>query len=329
MKNEVIIYQTKSGAIELKGDYTKETLWANLQQIADLFETDKSGISRHINNIYKTSELDQKSTVAKIATVQKEGEREVKREIEFYNLDVILSVGYRVNSKKATAFRQWATKTLRQHILNGYTLNEKQLQKQAQKLQALQDAIHLITTVKSSKSLEYKEVMGLLDVISDYAYALDLLDEYDYKKLVINGTSKKETYKLTYEDSAKVINQIKAKFGGSSLFGKQKDESFKSSVADIYQTFNGKELYPSIEEKAAHLLYFVVKNHSFVDGNKRIAASMFLWFLSQNNILYRKDGSKRMADNALVAVTLMIAESKPQEKDVMTTLVVNLINRNN
>ena len=163
----------------------------------------------------------------------------------------------------------------------------------------------------------------------DYAYALDLLDEYDYKKLVINGTSKKETYKLTYEDSAKVINQIKAKFGGSSLFGKQKDESFKSSVADIYQTFNGKELYPSVEEKAAHLLYFVVKNHSFVDGNKRIAASMFLWFLSQNNILYRKDGSKRMADNALVAVTLMIAESKPQEKDVMTTLVVNLINRNN
>lgn len=246
MKNEVVIYQTKSGAIELKGDYTKETLWANLQQIADLFETDKSGISRHINNIYKTSELDQKSTVAKIATVQKEGEREVKREIEFYNLDVILSVGYRVNSKKATAFRQWATKTLRQHILNGYTLNEKQLQKQAQKLQALQNAIHLITTVKSSESLEYKEVMGLLDVISDYAYALDLLDEYDYKKLVINGTSKKETYKLTYEDSVKVINQIKAKFGGSQLFGKQKDESFKSSVADIYQTFNGKELYPSV-----------------------------------------------------------------------------------
>jgi len=329
MKNEVIIYQSKSGAIELKGDYNKETLWANLQQIADLFETDKSGISRHINNIYKIYEFEQKSTVAKIATVQKEGQREVKREIEFYNLDIILSVGYRVNSKKATAFRQWATKTLRQHILDGYTLNEKHLKKQAQKLQALQNAIHLIATVKSRKTLEYKEVAGLLDVINDYAYALDLLDSYDYKKLVITGTSKTEKYKLTCEDSDKLIDQIKEKFGGSSLFGKQKDASFKSSITAIYQTFSGKELYPSIEEKAAHLLYFIVKNHSFIDGNKRIAASMFLWFLSQNNILYRKDGSKRMADNALVAVTLMIAESKPQEKNIMTTLVVNLINRNN
>jgi len=326
MKNEVIIYQGKSGAIELKGDYTKETLWASQAQITEVFDVNRSVVTKHIRNILKNKELIEESVCAKFAHTAKDGKI---YQVQYYNLDVILAVGYRANSLRAIQFRQWATKTLRQHILNGYTLNEKQLQKQAQKLQALQNAIHLIATVKSRKSLEYKEVAGLLDVISDYAYALDLLDEYDYKKLVINGTSKKETYKLTYEDSAKVINQIKAKFGGSALFGKQKDESFKSSVADIYQTFNGKELYPSVEEKAAHLLYFVVKNHSFVDGNKRIAASMFLWFLSQNNILYRKDGSKRMADNALVAVTLMIAESKPQEKDVMTTLVVNLINRNN
>jgi prophage maintenance system killer protein len=249
--------------------------------------------------------------------------------VNLYSLDVIISAGYRVNSIRATQFRIWATKVLKKHLINGYTLNEQRLVEQKHKFAALQNAIKLIDKIKGHKELDQKEAVGLLSVISDYAYALDLLDEYDYKKLKISQTSKEEKFKLTYDHAVKIIGQLKKKFGGSALFGKEKDNSFKSSIAAIYQTFDGRQLYPSIEEKAANLLYFIVKNHSFIDGNKRIAASVFLWFLEKNGHLYKDDGIKRIADNALVALTLMIAESDPKDRDVIVTLAVNLINKNN
>jgi len=249
--------------------------------------------------------------------------------VKFYNLDVIISVGYRVNSSRATQFRIWATNVLKRHLIDGYTINEKRLREQALKLQALQCAVKLIGSMKDRKQLEYKEAMGLLEVINDYNYALGLLDDYDYKRLKISRTSKGEKFVLSYEFAVEAVNKIKERIGSSDIFGTERDKSFKSSVTSIYQTFDGKDLYPSIEEKAANLLYFIVKNHSFVDGNKRIAASIFLWFLENNGILHREDGSKRIADNALVALTLMIAESAPAEREVIVTLVVNLINRNN
>ena len=218
---------------------------------------------------------------------------------------------------------------MRKHLIDGYTLNEKRLQQYALKLKALQKAIKLIGSIKDRKQLEYKEAMGLLEVISDYNYALGLLDDYDYKRLKISHTSKLEKFVLSYELAIRVVKELRKKFGGSELFGVARDQSFKSSIASIYQTFGGKDLYPSIEEKAANLLYFIVKNHSFVDGNKRIAASIFLWFSEKNGILYKEGGAKRIADNALVALTLMIAESEVSERDVIVTLAINLINKNN
>lgn len=249
--------------------------------------------------------------------------------VKFYNLDVIISVGYRVNSSRATQFRIWATDVLKRHLIDGYTLNEKRLKEQTLKLQALQRAVALIGSMKDRKQLEYKEAMGLIEVINDYNYALGLLDDYDYKRLKIAKTSKEEKFILSCETAIEAVTKLKERFSGSELFGTERDKSFKSSVSSIYQTFEGKDLYPSIEEKAANLLYFIVKNHSFVDGNKRIAASIFLWFLEKNGLLYKEDSSKRIADNALVALTLMIAESKPSEHETIVTLVVNLINKNN
>ncbi len=250
-------------------------------------------------------------------------------EVNGYNLDVIISVGYRIKSQNGTRFRTWATNVLKRHLIDGYTLNKQRLEQQTLKLQALQRAVKLIGSMRQRKQLEYKEAMGLLEVISDYNYALGLLDDYDYKRLRITETSKEETFILNYESAIEAVTKLKGRIGSSDLFGIERDKSFSSSVSSIYQTFDSKDLYPSIEEKAANLLYFIIKNHSFVDGNKRIAASIFLWFLKRNGILYKDDGSKRIADNALVALTLMIAESNPEERDIIVTLVVNLINKNN
>lgn len=247
----------------------------------------------------------------------------------FYNLDAVISVGYRVNSARATQFRIWATQVLRKHIIEGYTLNEKRLRENARQLKEIQKTVKLIAGMKDRKALEHHEALGLLDVIRDYSYALGLLDDYDHGRIKVSQTSRDEKFKINYQFAIKAVHELKKKFGGSGLFGREKDQSFRSSVASIYQTFGGKELYPSIEEKAANLLYFIVKNHSFVDGNKRIAASMFLLFLEKNGLLYRDDGTKRIADNALVALTLMIAESNSSEKEILAKVVVNLINRNN
>jgi len=328
-KSELLIYQSEDGKIKVDVCFQNETVWLTQQLMAELFQTTKQNISLHVQNIYEEGELVPKSTVKEFLTVQVEGTRSVKRKIDYYSLDVIISVGYRVKSLRGTQFRIWATNVLKRHLIDGYTLNEKRLNEQSLKLQALQRAVKLIGSMKDRKQLEYKEALGLLEVVSDYNYALGLLDDYDYQRLKVSHTSKEEKFILSYEDALKVVKKLKEKFGGSDFFGVMRDKSFESSISSIYQTFSRKDLYPSIEEKAANLLYFIVKNHSFVDGNKRIAASIFLWFLDKNHVLYKEDGSKRIADNALVALTLMIAESKPSERDVIVTLVVNLINRNN
>ena len=325
-KGEIVIYQTKDKEIQLEVKLERETVWLNLNQIASLFQRDKSVISRHLHNIFRTKELDRVSVVANFATTAADGKT---YQVEYYNLDAIISVGYRVNSKRGTQFRIWATNVLRGYLIDGYALNEQCLNQQVHKLQALQRAIKLIGSIKDKKRLEYNEALGLIEVINDYNYALGLLDDYDHKRLKISQTSKEVKFGLTYGAAIKVIKELRKKFGSSDLFGIERDQSFKSSVSAIYQTFGGKDLYPSVEEKAANLLYFVVKNHSFVDGNKRIAASIFLWFLERNGCLYKTDGSKRIPDNALVALTLMIAESDPSEKDTIVTLTVNLINKNN
>ncbi len=328
-KGEIVIYKTSDGKTQLDVKLEEETVWLNLNQISLLLQKDKSVISRHINNIYKEGELDRNSTVAKFATVQIEGNRKIQREIEYYNLDVIISVGYRVKSKRGTQFRIWANSVLREYLVKGYVLNEKRLKEQTEKIKELEKTLEIFSNVVEHYHLNRDEFSGVLKVVSDYTRALDLLDDYDHQRIKIEKTNKDELFRIDYHSAKRVIKKLKEKFGGSALFGKEKDESFKGIIGAIYQTFGKKELYPSIEEKAAHLLYFTIKNHSFVDGNKRIAAALFLWFLEMNNYLYGKNGRKRIADNALVALCLLIAESDPKEKDVITKVVVNLINKMN
>ncbi|MBN1871229.1 MAG: virulence protein RhuM/Fic/DOC family protein [Candidatus Omnitrophica bacterium] len=319
-KGEVIVYKSPSGKIGIKVKLKQETVWLSLSEIAKLFNRDKTVILRHLRNIFKTKELEEKRNVQKMHIPFSD------KLVAFYSLDAIISVGYRVNSARATRFRIWATDILRKHLIDGYTVNERRLREQSDKLEALQRAIAMIGDIKAKVALDHTEALGLLAVINDYNCALNLLDDYDRKKIKIADTSKEEKFRFTYEDAKKAVMQMKNRLGYPDLFGKEKDDSFKSSIGAIYQTFGEKDLYPSVEEKAANLLYFIIKNHSFIDGNKRIAASMFLWFLDGNELLYKSNGTKRLADNALVALTLMIAESKPDDRDLITTLVVRLIN---
>lgn len=277
----------------------------NGEYFTDLYQRDKSVISRHINNVFKEGELKRKSTVAKFATVQIEGGRRIERNIEYFNLDVIISVGYRIKSKRGTEFRIWANKILKDYLIKGFALNEKRLTLENKQLKDLQKSAKILGNIIVQKELSNDESSGLLKIISDYAYALDILDQYDYQTLKIQKTTSRETFKLTYKEAIDQIEFVKNLYGNSDLFGREKDQSFKSSIATIYQTFDNKDLYPSIEEKAANLLYLITKNHSFVDGNKRIAAFMFLFFLERNEILYNEHGDKRIADNALVALTLL------------------------
>mgnify|MGYP001263580418 CR=1 FL=1 len=328
-KGEIVIYKASDGSAQLDVKLEKETVWLSLNQIALLLQKDKSVISRHINNIFKEGELDKNPTVAKFATVQIEGKREIERAIEYYNLDVIISVGYRVKSKRGTQFRIWANSVLKNYLVKGYALNEKRLKEQTEKIKELEKTLEIFSNVVEHYQINRDEFSGILKVVSDYTRALDLLDAYDHQRLKIESTGKDELFRLEYESAKKLIKKMKEKFGGSALFGREKDQSFKGTIGAIYQTFGKKEVYPSIEEKAAHLLYFTIKNHSFVDGNKRIAAAIFLWFLEMNNYLYGKNGRKRIADNALVALCLLIAESNPKEKDIIVKVVVNLINKLN
>jgi prophage maintenance system killer protein len=328
-KGEIVIYKSSQGETELEVNLKEDTVWLNINQMALLFKRDKSVISRHISNVYKEKEVTKSSTVAKFATVQTEGGRNIKRNIEYYNLDVIISVGYRVKSKRGTQFRIWANKVLKDYLVKGYTLNEKRLKEQKDRVKELEQTLEIFTGVVDNYKLEQDEFSGILKVVKDYTYALDILDEYDHQSLKIDDTNKKEVFRISYDNAKSVIAEMKKKFGGSDLFGKEKDQSFKSSIESIYQTFGKKELYPSVEEKAAHLLYFIVKNHSFIDGNKRIAAAVFLWFLEMNRYLYNKKGQKRIADNALVGLCLLVAESKPVDKEIIVKVIVNLINMRN
>ncbi len=323
--SEIIIYESPDNQTQVEVKFENGTVWLSLNQIADLFERDKSVISRHLKNIYEEGELDHGATVAKNATVQMEAGREVTRSIEFYNLDAILSVGYRVNSKRGTQFRQWATQRLKDYLVKGYTINEKLLKQSKAKYNELKGAIDLITRAAGSKKLAAEEGEGILKILHEYSHALDLLDKYDHQNLQIPVRGQKPVKKLGYTQAIKQVKIWREKQNAGNLFGNEKDQSFKSSINTIYQTFDGKELYPSLEEKAAHLLYFIVKNHSFSDGNKRIAAGLFVYFLDINGALFKPDGSKNMEDNALVALTLLIAESKPEEKEMMIKVIVNLL----
>lgn len=325
--SEIVIYTNPDNTIQLEVKLDADTVWLTQQQMTDLFATDRTSILRHIKNIYNSGELTESSTCAKNAQVRYEGTRKVSRIIPHYNLDMILSVGYRVNSKNAIAFRQWASKILKDYLIKGYAINQNI---QLQHYQELKDIVALMSrTLSLQERPTQDEYSGLFQVISDYVYALDTLDHYDYQALTVEKTTNKEPFHATYENAMEAIAILKEKFGGSALFANEKDDSFKSSIGQIYQTFGGEELYPSVEEKAAMLLYLVTKNHSFSDGNKRIAAMLFLWFLSNNGILYGADGNKRIGNNTLVALTLMIAESRTEEKDIMVKVVVNLINQNN
>ena len=325
--DKIVIYQTDDGQMRIDVRMENETVWLSQQQMAELFQTDRTSILRHIKNIYKTGELQENPTCANFAQVQNEGGRTVNRRIPFYNLDVIISVGYRVNSIRGTQFRIWANKILKDYLIKGYAVNNRLSQQKFDDLRKLVSVLG--RTVNAQEKLTTDEASALIDVVMNYNYALDTLDDYDYERLSIKQTTKNEKFRATYENAMAAIGSLKAKFGGSQLFGHEKDQSFKSSIGQIYQTFGGEELYPSVEEKAAMLLYLVTKNHSFSDGNKRIAATLFLWFMDNNGILYNADGSKRIADNTLVALTLMIAESRTEEKDTMVKVVVNLINKNN
>ena len=324
---KIVIYQTPDGKTQIDVRLENETVWLTQAQMAELFETDRTSIVRHINNIYRVDELEREATCAKIAQVQTEGNRQVTRTIPYFNLDMIISVGYRVNSKRGVKFRQWANRVLKEYLVKGYAVNERIRHEQIGELRQLVGMLG--RTLQTQPVISTDETAALFEVVTDYTYALDTLDNYDYERLAIDKTTKEESFHATYENAMEAINGLRDKFGGSVLFGNEKDDSFKSSIGQIYQTFGGEELYPSVEEKAAMLLYLVTKNHSFSDGNKRIAATLFLWFLNNNGILYREDGSKRLADNTLVALTLMIAESKTEEKDVMVKVVVNLINQRN
>ena len=328
-EDQIVIYKDENNAIQMEVRMAGEMIWLNRQQLATLFGRDYKTISKHINNALK-EELADEVVVAKFANTTKHGAMEGKtqtHEKEYFNLEMVTSVGYRVKSKRGVQFRKWANKVLREYLVKGYVVNERIRKEQLGELrQLVQVASRAISNQKIENTVESQD---LLNVVVDYTYALDTLDNYDYERLTIDKTTKQEKFHATYDNAMEEIGRLRDKFGGSTLFGNEKDDSFKSSIGQIYQTFGGDELYPSVEEKAAVLLYLVTKNHSFSDGNKRIAATLFLWFLNNNGILYREDGSKRLADNTLVALTLMIAESKTEEKDVMVKVVVNLINQRN
>ena len=319
---KIIIYKTPDGETTVSVSLDNDTVWLSQQQMAELFAKDQSVIARHIRNVFKEKELEEKSNMQILHNTFSK-----YKPTKVYSLDVIISVGYRVKSIRGTQFRIWANKVLKEYLVKGYAVNNKITEQRYEELKQL--VAVMARTVNYIGEKADSQTNDMVNMVADYAYALDTLDRYDYQQLEINGTTNSEHFHATYDSAMEMIDSLRRKFGGGTLFGNEKDGSFKSSIGQIYQTFGGVELYPSVEEKAAMLLYLVTKNHSFSDGNKRIAATLFLWFLDKNKVLYRPDGSKRIADNTLVALTLMIAESRTEEKDTMIKVIVNLINKNN
>ncbi len=322
MNKDIVLYQGKGGEIAFKGDVSGKTLWASLQQIADLFETHKSGISRHIKNVYSSGELEPHATVAKFATVQTEGDREVTREIDYYNLDLILSVGYRVNSKTATKFRQWATRTLHEHVVRGYTLNKKRISKNYKEfLQAVETTKSLINTADPY----IFKANDALELVTLFANTWLSIDSYDKTNLPKSGFTTRDLH-VTADDLREALNKLKEtlfKQGvASSLFAQERQkESIESIIGNVYQSVSGKDVYATVEEKAAHLLYFFVKNHPFVDGNKRSGAFVFIWFLNQCEVLPQD----KITPEALAALTLLVAESSPKDKERIIGLILQLL----
>ena len=318
LNDKIVIYRTADGQTSIDVKLEDETVWLSANQMANLFDRDEKTIRKHINNVFSEGELEKENNTHFLRV---DG---VKQPVAFYSLDVIISIGYRVKSQRGTQFRIWANRVLKEYLVKGYAVNKALTEQRYTELKQLVTVLG--RTVKAQEALTSEDALNLVEVVSDYAYALDTLDRYDYQQLAVEQTTNEIKFHATYEGA---IEELKEKFGGSQWFAHEKDDSFKSSIGQIYQTFGGQDLYPSVEEKAAMLLYLVTKNHSFSDGNKRIAATLFLWFMAGNGILYNSDGSKRIADNTLVALTLMIAESRTEEKDIMVKVVVNLINKNN
>lgn len=325
-ENKIQIFQSTDGVVRLEVALDQDSVWLSLDQMTRLFERDKSVVSRHIRSVFQEGELDRVSVVAKNATTAADGKT---YQVEYFNLDVVISVGYRVKSRRGVQFRQWATNVLRQHLVQGYSLNQQRLEAQQEKLAELKQAIALSSRLIHNKNLSAPESQGILAILEKYSHALTVLDDYDHQRLQVVGTRTGAQPKISYDEAMRQIGLWRSRENLGGLFGNEKDDSFKSSLETIYQTFDGKALYPSIEEKAANLLYFIVKNHSFTDGNKRIAAAIFVWFLQRHDFLYNVEGEKRIADNALVAFTLMIAESKPDEREMMVKVIINLINGKN
>ncbi len=304
MKNELVLFEVDDIRLEVPVTPEQDTVWLTVNQMSELFERDETTVRKHINNVFSENELDKENNTQKMRVVG------VKQPVPFYNLDVIISVGYRVKSKRGTAFRKWANAVLKDYIIKGYAVNDNRISQ-------LNEVIRIMK--RTENSLDARQV---LTVIERYNTALDLLDDYDHQTMK-RPKGNATTYRLTYEECRQVIESMK--FGADSdLFGNEKDDSFKGSIGNIYQSFGGEDLYPTVEEKAANLLYFVTKNHSFSDGNKRIAATMFLYFLDRNGILFMDD-KKLIDDHTLVALTIMIAESKPEEKEMMVSVIMNCI----
>ena len=314
MKNEIVLFEAKDGKVSLPVQLNEETVWLTRMQMAELFEKDRTVILRHIQNAIEEGEIDPKVSCAKFAQVTPHGAIPGKTRtqiVDLYNLDVIISVGYRVHSQRGVEFRRWATKVLKEYLVRGYALNRERLKQLGQAVEVMK---------RVSNSLDTEQV---LDVVKTYSSALDLLDGYDHQTIA-KPKAKGRSVALTYDECRRFIDGMKFS-SSSALFGNEKDGSFKSALGAVYQSFGGKDLYPSAQEKAANLLYLVTKNHGFSDGNKRIAAGLFLYFLKRNRLLLRKDGSKRIADHTLVALTVMIAESKPAEKEMMVNLVMTFL----
>ena len=309
---EIILYNAPDGTVKLDVQLEHDTVWLNQQQMALLFDTERSVLSKHLTNIFHSGELDRTSNVQKMHIAGAD------RPVIFYDLDVVISAGYRVNSKRGTQFRIWATNVLREHLLKGYTVNERRLQE-------LNQAVRLVADVANRRELTGDEATALLHVVGEYSFALDLLDDYDYQRVVAPATGTTVIHALKYNEAVRIVKHLRGRFGSSELFGREKDNSLQSALGAVMQTWDGTDLYPGVEAKAANLLYLVVKNYAFFDGNKRIGAALFLWFLDKNNALYDASGERRFSDAALVATTLLIAESKPDEKDVIVRIVTNLL----
>jgi hypothetical protein len=327
-KGEMVIYTSPDGTANIDVRFEAETLWLTQPQLEELFSTDRTSLVKHIKNILDTGELAEAATCAKFAQVRKEGKRQVSRDIRYYNLDMILSVGYRVNSKRGTQFRIWANRILKEHLVQGYTINQKRLTEQQRQIARLKESIQLVERSLLEQAQTIDDARNVVKVLSEFARGLNILDDYDHETLEQKGKTERTARYISENEFLEVVQALRRDFD-SAIFGQPKDKSFSSSVNQIYQSFGGAELYPSIEHKAAMLLYLVVKNHSFVDGNKRIAAALFLFFLDKHKLLTRPDGQNTISNDGLAALTLLIAVSKPEEKDTMIKIVITILNRSN